>query len=143
MKTSTGLAKFASDFNAWVEDKEVESIAEVKLKAHSRGGLSTLSRALNQFRTKTEVTYDIRGSLQREEFEYEIRYRGGDVGFSKLRGAIMDFNGKEDFDSHTLLIHVRFPDGYPSRNLHQDISENIAKYTTGESFDIEIVPKED
>ena len=50
---------------------------------------------------------------------------------------------QEEFDNHDLIIDLQFPEGYGSQNFFQDVSENIAQYTTGMVYDLEIVPKEE
>ena len=142
-KSRSGLSTLANEFNAWATDKNVSLINSARFKAYNRGGLSALSRALNQFRTKIEVKYDISGILQRDRFEYEIKYKGDEGGFSKLKSAVIDFMGQEEFDNHDLHIHVSFVDGYSADNFYQDVSEKIAQFATGMVYDLEIMPKKE
>ncbi len=144
-KKGLTMERIGSNLQAWIDDEDIQKIRVARFGALSRTALSALAKALKQFRTDYEVIFDIKGEMTRpeEEMEFELRYRGGEEGFRKLKSAIFDFKPQDEFDFSELWIHIIFLEGYAAEKFVQDINERVAEFTTGSSYDIEVEPVEE
>jgi len=165
-KSEVTLERLTAEINAWIADNNIPSVSAVKFQALSRDGLSALSKALKQFRTKIEVRYEIDGNLSKalkqfrtkievryeidgkisrpeKQLVFEIRYAGDENGFVKLKSAVFDFMPTEDFDFNNLFVHVSFIEPYDAVKFAQDIGERIADFTMGNAYNVTVTAAEE
>lgn len=113
-----------------LEDRKVESVFSLELKAGSRDDLAKLASALPQF-LGAQIKFQLHAVLTKEHLKgnfVEVRYRGDAKGFQDVRGVLLNFDPKEAFSEHDLRITFTWEQGLPRDDLVKLLRGKVAQF---------------
>mgnify|MGYP006285310499 FL=1 len=139
------LQRIKEKLYSHVTDKKIDEARKIVFEPENRSGLSILSRSLVQFRTKTDVRYEIIGEMSdpQQDFHYKIEYKGGEDGYNKLKGAIVDFMPDREFDFGRIKVVVDFIEGVDAGKLVNVLGEHISAFTGSNRYGVKVYFEEE
>lgn len=140
-KTIQGII---GELHPMLEDKGVEVIDCLELKAKGRDDLSRLILAIPQF-IGAKIHYNTTATLNEEHKGgnfIQMSYRGDDTGFKIVKPVLLNYMPKEQFSSCNLAIMFSWDSGIPRDELLMILRDKVSHFTGDSIYTAIVTPKE-
>ncbi|MDO9538357.1 MAG: hypothetical protein Q7J68_08590, partial [Thermoplasmata archaeon] len=127
-----------------LEDKDIEAIQSIALKAKGRDDLSRLLSAIPQF-LGAKVHYIIEATLNEEHKGgnfMQLDYKGDDAGFKVIKPVLLNYQPKEQFSSCDLVLTFSWDGGISRDEFVSILRDKVANFTGDSIYTAKVTPKE-
>lgn len=125
---------------AQLKDEKIAVIDRVDFKIDKRSGLVRLANALPQFQN-ADLRFNLHGIIDKEHEDgnfFEFRYRGDVKGYNAAKSAVVNYEGREEFNIADLVLEVRFKEPLSAEKLLELLGQKIAMYTQESLYEVKV-----
>jgi hypothetical protein len=136
------LGRAAQDLGMMLDEKGIERIQRVRMRAHGRNALVKLGAGLPQF-GKAQIRLELSAVINQRPSGgnyLEFKYDGDQQGYNSIKGLVSNYEGKAQFSAHDLFIDITFPDGISEKELTGLIGTKLAPFTEEELYTLVVYP---
>lgn len=132
------LIRGAGDLPLIASEKGIDRFSSVQIKAGDREALVKMLMALPQL-GKVNMTFQLSFSIKLGHMDgnnLTLNYEGNKAGVDAIRSIIVNYEAKQPFSSHDLVMELSYPDGISVKEFCDTLGENVGKYTGEALFSI-------
>lgn len=136
------LERVAGDLLLSAQEKGVDRLEAVTIKAWDRDAMVKLLMALPQF-GKVEMRFDLSFTINLKPQggnNLALRYEGNRAGLDIIRPVLVNYESKQKLSSHDLVLMLDYPDGITAEELCKILGEKVGAYTAEALFSVTAKP---
>lgn len=138
------LERAAGDLSAKAIDGQVEAFRSVTIRAVDRDAMIKLLMALPQF-GKAEMRFSLSFTInQRPQGgnNLTLKYEGNRAGVEAIKSVLVNYEAKQPFSSHDLLVDIDYPEGIRAKDFCDILGTKVGEFTAEALFSITARPME-
>jgi hypothetical protein len=138
------LERIVARLEAQLKDEKITVVDRIDFKIDKRSGLVRLANAIPQFQN-AELRFNLHGIIDKEHEEgnfFEIKYRGDIKGYNAAKSAVVNYEGREEFNIAELVMEVRFKEPVSAEKLLELLGQKIAMYTQESLYEVTVYKHE-